>query len=127
MTSQVIAPPSSRADDPASPHIATTMIRALLVTVIVAFGILTAAALLRHGYWGIFAPHFQSLAGLQVFTDLVIALVLVMVWMWRDARRRGRNPWPWIAATLLLGSFGPLAYLLVHAKALTAPSDPNRA
>jgi len=53
--------------------------------------------------------------------------VLVMVWMWRDARRRGRNPWPWIAAALLLGSFGPLAYLLVHAKAPTAPSDPNRA
>jgi hypothetical protein len=50
MTSQVIAPPSSRADDPSSQHIATTMIRALLVTVIVAFGILTAAALLRHGY-----------------------------------------------------------------------------
>lgn len=126
MTSQVIAPPSNRADDACSPHIATAMIRALLVTVIVAFGILSAAALLQHGYWGIVAPHFQSLAGLQVFTDLVIALVLVMAWMWRDARQRGRNPWPWIAATLLLGSFGPLAYLLVHAKALATPVDPNR-
>jgi hypothetical protein len=60
------------------------------------------------------APHFQSLGAAQVFVDLVIALVLVMAWMWRDATIAGRSPWPWIVATLLLGSFGPLVYLLTR-------------
>ncbi len=90
------------------------MQRSLIVVVLVLFGALTAAALRHHGYWGIVAPHFQSFGAAQVFADLVIALVLVMVWMWRDARSSGRNPWPWIAATLLLGSFGPLVYLLTR-------------
>ena len=46
--------------------------------------------------------------------DLVIALMLVMVWMWRDAKATGRAIWPWIVATLILGSFGPLVYLLTR-------------
>jgi uncharacterized membrane protein YfcA len=90
------------------------MQRSVIVVVLVLFGALTAAALRHHGYWGIVAPHFQSFGAAQVFADLVIALVLVMVWMWRDARSSGRNPWPWIGATLLLGSFGPLVYLLTR-------------
>jgi hypothetical protein len=90
------------------------MQRSLIVVVLVLFGALTAAALWRHGYWGIVEPHFQSFGAAQVFADLVIALVLVMVWIWRDARATGRNPWPWIAATILLGSFGPLVYLLTR-------------
>ena len=99
------------------------MPRALIVVTLVLFGVLSAAALWQHGYWGIVAPHFQSLAGAQVFADLLIALVLVMTWMWRDARAAGRNPWPWIVATLAFGSFGPLAYLLVRRPlAVTRPS-----
>lgn len=96
------------------------MQRNLLTVALVAFGALTAAALWQHGYWGIVAPHFQSLGGGQVLADLVIALSLVMVWMWRDARASGRNPWPWIAATLALGSFGPLVYLLTRGTAVEA-------
>ncbi len=90
------------------------MTRALIVVTLFLFGVLSAAALWQHGYWGIIAPHFQSLGAAQVFADLVIALVLVMTWMWRDAKAAGRNPWPWIVATLAVGSFGPLVYLLVR-------------
>ena len=90
------------------------MQRALIVVVLVLFGALSAMALWRHGYWGIVEPHFQSWGAGQVFADLVIALALVMVWLWRDARRTGRNPWPWLVATLLLGSFSPLIYLLTR-------------
>ena len=90
------------------------MQRSLLVITLILFGALSAAALWQHGYLGIFALHFQTFGGAQVLADLVIALVLVMVWMWRDAQATGRNVWPWILATLALGSFGPLVYLLTR-------------
>ena len=96
------------------------MQRALILIVLLLFGILTAAALWHHGFWGIIEPHFQSFGAGQVFADLVIALTLAMVWIWRDARSQGRNPWPWIAATLTMGSFGPLLYLLTRGESGTA-------
>jgi hypothetical protein len=88
------------------------MQRSLLIVTLILFGALSAAALWQHGYFGIFALHFQTFGGAQVLTDLVIALTLVMVWMWHDARATGRNVWPWIAMTLAFGSFGLLLYLL---------------
>ena len=90
------------------------MHRFLIAVVLVLFGALTVVALYQHGYWGIVAPHFQSTGAGQVLADLVIALVLVLIWIWRDAKATGRNPWPWILATLALGSFGPLVYLLTR-------------
>jgi Terpene cyclase DEP1 len=90
------------------------MPRTLILLTLLAFGALSAAALWQHGYWGILAPHFQTFGGAQVLVDLVIALTLFMVWMWQDARATGRNVWPWIALTLLGGSFGPLLYLLTR-------------
>lgn len=90
------------------------MQRILLTTILIPFGVLSAAALWHHGYWGILAPHFKSFGEGQVLADLVIALTLAMVWMWRDAKALGRNPWPWIVATLATGSFGPLVYLLTR-------------
>jgi RsiW-degrading membrane proteinase PrsW (M82 family) len=90
------------------------MNRLLLLVTTTLFAILTAVALWQHGYWGIIAPHFQSFGAGQVLADLVIALALVLVWLWHDAKARGRNPWPWVAITLVLGSFGPLLYLLTR-------------
>lgn len=90
------------------------MQRSLLIVTLVLFGALTAVALVHHGYFSIFALHFQTWGGAQVLTDLTIALVLVMVWMWHDAKASGRNVWPWFLATLALGSFGPLVYLLTR-------------
>jgi Terpene cyclase DEP1 len=90
------------------------MRRPLLLLTLFAFGALTAAALWQHGYWGLIAPLLQTLAGGQVLVDLVIALTLVMLWMARDAKARGRRIWPWIAVTLVAGSFGPLMYLLTR-------------
>jgi len=99
------------------------MQRALIVLVLALFAVLSGVALWYHGYWGIIAPTFRSFAAAQVFADLVIALALVMVWMWRDARAQGRNPWPWILATLVVGSFGPLVYLLSRREAVSSASE----
>jgi hypothetical protein len=90
------------------------MTRIPLIITLLALGALTAMALAHHGYIGIFEQQFQTWAGMQVLADLVIALTLVMMWMWRDARATGRNVWPWLVATLALGSFGPLLYLLTR-------------
>ena len=93
-----------------------TMQRTLIIVTLGLFGALSAVALWQHGYWGILEPHFQSFGAAQVLADLVIALTLVMVWMWNDAKTTGRNVWPWIIATLALGSFGPLVYLLTRSR-----------
>lgn len=90
------------------------MQRVVLVVVLGVFSALTAAAVWRHGYWGIFEHQVQNAAGLQVLADLGIALALVLVWLWRDAKATGRNPWPWLVLTLAAGSFGPLLYLLIR-------------
>jgi hypothetical protein len=88
------------------------MKNSILIAVLILFGVLTALALWHHGYWGIIAPHFQSFGAGQVFADLVIALTLAIFWMAADAKKTGRNPIGWILLTLVLGSIGPLCYLL---------------
>ena len=67
--------------------------------------------------WLEFLSITNSYGSMQIFADLAIALVLVMVWMWHDAKNIGRNVWPWIALTLVAGSFGPLLYLLTRKNA----------
>jgi len=86
----------------------------VLVAVVAAFGVLSALALLDVGYFGIIAPHFQSWGGGQVFADLVILAVLAVFWMVDDARERRLNPWPFVAITVVAGSFGPLLYLIMR-------------
>jgi hypothetical protein len=90
------------------------MQRSLIILTLILFGGLTSAALWYHGYWGIINLEFQNFGTLQVFADLVIASALAMVWMWQDAKTTGRNPWPWLVATLIAGSFSPLFYLLTR-------------
>ncbi len=96
------------------------MQRMLLSIILIFFGALTAVALWQHGYWGIFEPHFKSYGAGQVLADLVIALSLAMLWMWHNAKATGRNVWPWLALTLVTGSFGPLLYLMAAKPAARA-------
>ena len=86
--------------------------RTLAIILLIPFTVLTAYAVMQVGYIGIFDYHRHSPAGWQVFADLVIALLLVLLWLVPHAKESGRNPWPWVVLTLLLGSFGPLLYLV---------------
>ncbi|MEM7134336.1 MAG: DUF2834 domain-containing protein [Chloroflexota bacterium] len=91
--------------------------RTLIIVTLILFGALTAAALWYDGLLGIFASIISSFGSAQIYVDLVIAIVLINVWIWRDAKARGRNPWPWIVAALVVGSFSPLVYLLTRREA----------
>ena len=97
-----------------------------LVVVLAVFSALTVAAVMQHGYVGIFEYQFRSLAGLQVLADLGIALLLVLAWLWKDARENARNPYPWVALTLAAGSFGPLLYLLTARRGTSENSTAAR-
>ena len=90
--------------------------RTLAIILLIPFTALTVYAVMQVGYIGIFDYHRHSSAGWQVFADLVIALVLVLLWLVPHAKESGRNPWPWVVLTLLLGSFGPLLYLVLAGK-----------
>jgi hypothetical protein len=91
----------------------TWVFKIVIGVVTLAFAVLSAAAVLESGYWGLFTGQFATWAGLQVLTDVVLACAVAMFWMWRDARKTGRNVWPYFALTLVAGSFGPLLYLLL--------------
>ncbi|WP_405223500.1 hypothetical protein [Lentisalinibacter sediminis] len=86
--------------------------RTLATVLLIPFGLISAYAVYRVGYTGILAHALDGPAGWQLAADLVVALVLVLAWLIPAARREGRSPWPWVAVTLLLGSFGPLLYLV---------------
>lgn len=85
--------------------------RALAVILLIPFAALTLYAVAQVGYFGIIDYHRYSPAGWQVFADLVIALVLLLTWLIPEARKSGRNPWPWVLATVFVGSLSPLVYL----------------
>ncbi|MEX0271967.1 hypothetical protein AB3R30_22845 [Leptolyngbyaceae cyanobacterium UHCC 1019] len=99
------------------------MNRVLIVITLILFGGLTAVAVWTDGIVGIFSSIVSSFGSAQIFVDLVIALVLVSVWMWQDAKATGRNPLPWIVATILVGSFSPLLYLLTRKSSEQVPKD----
>lgn len=76
------------------------------------FAALNAYVVYRYGYVGLFEQAFANAATTAVFVDLTIALGLVMAWMWQDARDRGWSVAPYLLLTGLLGSIGPLVYLI---------------
>ncbi|MBY0399311.1 DUF2834 domain-containing protein [Myxococcota bacterium] len=84
----------------------------LVLLVLVAFSGYTALVVAETGYVGFFRNLFSNPVGIQVFIDLSIALGLILGWMRCDARRNELPFLPYLAATLLLGSIGTLAYLL---------------
>jgi hypothetical protein len=60
---------------------------------------------------------FLELAGrepwaAQLLIDLVITSAFSVHWMVRDARVTGRNPWPFVVATLAVGSVAALVYIV---------------
>ena len=84
----------------------------IIALVLLDFAALSGYAMYQVGYLGIWQAGLSSWGAVQILADLVIVCLLACVWMVVDARQRGTNPWPYVAITLVAGSFGPLLYLL---------------
>ncbi|MFV8749998.1 hypothetical protein ACNOYE_05580 [Nannocystaceae bacterium ST9] len=85
---------------------------ALALVVLVAFTVYTVVVAVGHGPLGFLAVHEQGGWNLQVFLDLVLALLGFYVLAAPDAKRHGISHWPYFVASLLLGSIGMLAYFV---------------
>ncbi len=86
------------------------MVAALLVV----HTAVSVRALRDHDFFWLFRFAVADWPQGQIFSDLTCMRLVVTSWMVVDARRSGRTVWPYLLATLLLGSFGPLTYLLVR-------------
>jgi hypothetical protein len=96
--------------------------------VLVLFAAQTLKVLAGMGYIGFLESINLNDATRLTFADLAIALTLVLVWIYRDAAAAGRRFWPYAVVTLLFGSAGPLAYLLLAAATqCAAPASGARA
>ncbi|MDF1660676.1 MAG: DUF2834 domain-containing protein [Planctomycetota bacterium] len=86
-----------------------------VLIVLVAFTILSRMASVQTGgFIALWALGFSSIGNLKILIDLMIACVFAFAWMWHDAQKREATVWPFFLITLGLGSFGPLAYLLLR-------------
>ena len=92
-----------------------------LAVVLADFAALTAYAVYQYGLVGFFEIMSSNAATLTALADLTIALSLVLAWMWNDARERNAVFLPYAIATLMLGSIGPLLYLIVRFGTERAP------
>ncbi len=90
--------------------------KTLSLVLLIPFLALTAYAIMDVGYVHIFTYQFGSSGGWQVLVDLVIALILLWSLILIDARKSGRNPWPFMLATLFVGSIAPLLYFVLGKK-----------
>jgi ABC-type amino acid transport system permease subunit len=91
----------------------TASIRPLTViaaTVLAVFGGFSLWVVATGGYFGFVALAGRDRWGLQILIDLVISLSFAAGWMTADARKRGIASWPYVIATVVLGSLGILAY-----------------
>ena len=83
-----------------------------LITLVVGlpFAAFSTWVTLTQGYIAIFEVATLSPAAAQVFADLGVSLMLLLTYIGRECRERGEAVWPWVLATLALGSLAPLAY-----------------
>ena len=93
------------------------MNKALLISVLIAFGALTGYTLVHYGgllAW--LAFYTRDPASWQIFADLVITMCVLLAFMRRDAQASGRPFVPWAVFSLATGSFGPLLYVITAKK-----------
>ena len=66
------------------------------------------------GYTGFLALAWREPWAMQMLLDLVIACSFGLGWLFADARKHSITTWPFVVATVLLGSVGLLGYVVVR-------------
>jgi hypothetical protein len=97
-------------------RVMSTRARIGIGLVLLAFIDLNAYVLWRYGLVGFLELVTANVATIAALVDLTIALLLITAWLWRDAKARGISFFPYAALTAVLGSVGPLLYLVVHGR-----------
>jgi hypothetical protein len=91
----------------------STRTKALVAALVLAgFGAYSIWVVAGYGYTGFLSLAAREPWAMQMLLDLVIACSFAIGWMVHDARKRSISPWPYIVATLALGSIGLLAYVV---------------
>lgn len=89
-------------------------LRPLILLVAVVFTVYSTLVVHEHGYTGFITLALREAWAMQMLLDLLISLTMVTSMLVIDARRRKRAAWPWVVITVLLGSIGPLWYLVLR-------------
>ncbi|MEL6759163.1 MAG: hypothetical protein AAFP04_02065 [Myxococcota bacterium] len=74
------------------------------------FTVYSMMVIVEHGYLGFLSLAIRESWAMQMLLDIVIACGALCAFVRADARRRGIASWPFLVATLFLGSIAPLAY-----------------
>lgn len=82
----------------------------LALLVLIPFTAYSLWVVATRGYTGFLSLSGREPWALQLLLDLCLALTLGVRWMSRDARKRGLAIWPYVIATIFLGSIGLLTY-----------------
>lgn len=77
-----------------------------------AFTAFTLEVAFTHGLVGFIPLALREPWGMQMLIDLFICFGVAVAWIRRDAPAYGISPWPYVAATVLLGSVGLGPYLI---------------
>jgi hypothetical protein len=93
-----------------APDVSSRPLTLLAALVLAVFGAFSCWVVATRGYFGFIRLAEHEPWALQMLIDLVIACAFAMTWLVRDARKRGIASWPFVVATLLLGTIGVLAY-----------------
>jgi len=88
--------------------------RPLFLIVAVLFTAYSTMVVVEHGYTGFLHLAWREPWAMQMLIDLSLSLFIVSSLLVVDAKRRKRAAWPWLVATALLGSVGPLWYLALR-------------
>lgn len=83
------------------------LIAALLLAT---FGTFSVYVVATRGYLGFVTAAENDIWALQMLIDLLITSSFAIGWMVKDARGRGIATWPFVIATIFLGSIGVLVY-----------------
>lgn len=94
----------------------------LPLAVLIPFAAFSIWLCVTAGYFGFVHLAAREPWALQLLLDVAIACTVCSIWMVRDARARGVIVWPYLVATLFLGSIGVLAYAVMRGLDKLAPA-----